>query len=128
MKTNWTISILAGGLLAAAGCSAPGETDAADPGVETAQAARADLVGQGETIADSLCASCHAVGPEGDSPHADAIPFRQISWKYPVEALAEPLSEGIMVGHPDMPEWQFEPNDVDALIAYIESIQEPQET
>ncbi|MGB3625771.1 MAG: hypothetical protein WA989_08080, partial [Henriciella sp.] len=62
------------------------------------------------------------------SPHREAIPFRQISWMYPVESLAEPLSEGIMVGHPDMPEWQFEPNDIDALLAYIESIQQPQET
>ena len=123
---RWTISLLAAGGLLTAACGGPERTET--PEAPAADAPRAELIGQGETIATSLCATCHAVGREGDSPHADAVPFRQISWMYPVEALAEPLSEGIVVGHPDMPEWQFEPKDIDALLAYIESIQEPQET
>lgn len=123
---RWTISVLAAGSVLASACGGPESPHVPDEA--TSEAPRAELVGQGETIAVSLCASCHAVGREGDSPHADAVPFRQISWMYPVEALAEPLSEGIIVGHPDMPEWQFEPQDIDALLAYIESIQAPQET
>jgi len=60
-------------------CSGPsgGEgTDASNP------SPRAELIGQGETIARNLCSGCHAVGTEGDSPHREAIPFRQLSWKY----------------------------------------------
>jgi len=89
---------------------------------------RSELIGQGQAMAETLCSGCHAVGTSGESPHREAIPFRQLSWNYPVEALAEPLAEGIMVGHPDMPEWQFDPQDIDALLAYIETIQEPRGT
>jgi len=67
------------------------------------------------------------VGIEDESRHPEAVPFRQISWSYPVESLAEALAEGIMVGHPDMPEWQFEEKDVDAILTYIESVQVPRE-
>ena len=88
----------------------------------------AELIARGETMAETLCATCHAVGRTGESPHREAIPLRELSWNYPVEDLAEPFAEGIMVGHPDMPQWQFEPMDIDALLAYIESIQIPRET
>ena len=37
----------------------------------------------------------------------------------------EPLAEGIMVGHPDMPIFEFEPEHIDSLLTYIESIQAP---
>lgn len=76
-------------------------------------------------MAENLCAPCHAIGRKGESPHADAIPFRQLSSKYPVSSLEEAFAEGIMVGHPDMPEWQFEPQQVRALLAYIEDVQPP---
>jgi len=77
----------------------------------------------GEAIAETMCAACHAIGTEGKSTHADAPPFRTLSDKFPIDALAEPLVEGIMVGHPDMPEFQFDANDVEALLTYIESVQ-----
>jgi cytochrome c len=34
------------------------------------------------------------------------------------------LSEGMMSGHPDMPEFQFDVDDVGAIIAYLKSIQQ----
>ncbi|MEQ9435129.1 cytochrome c [Hyphomonas sp.] len=85
----------------------------------------AEKLGQGREIAETICATCHAIGPEGDSPHPDAIPFRNLSKNYPVEDLAEPLAEGIMVGHPDMPVFEFEADHIDSLLTYIESIQAP---
>lgn len=88
----------------------------------------AERLGRGEAIATTLCAACHAVGADGLSPHVDAVPFRRFSWRYPLDQLRDPLAEGIDVAHPDMPNWQFAPEDIDALLAYIESIQEPQET
>lgn len=42
--------------------------------------------------------------------------------------LEEALAEGIYVGHPDMPVFRFEPDEVEALIDYIQSIQDPIET
>ena len=94
-------------------------SQAAAPSNETIE-----RLGRGEAIAETLCATCHAVGTSGESQHADAVPLRRLSWKYPVRSLERPLSEGIVVGHPDMPEWQFEKQDIDALLAYLESIQE----
>lgn len=79
----------------------------------------------GELIADSHCARCHAVGRTGDSPHPDAKPFRRLSENYPVGDLAESFAEGIIVGHPDMPMFVLGPHEIDALIAYLESIQDP---
>ena len=109
-------------------CSKPADTDTAEEAATveaTMDPERAEQIGLGETIATNVCAQCHAVTRTGLSPHADAKPFRELSWAYPIEALAEPLTEGIMVGHPDMPEFQFEVEQVDAILAYIESVQVP---
>ena len=77
----------------------------------------------GRQIAENLCAGCHAIGLEGESPHADAPPFRTLSERYPVRLLEEALAEGIAVGHKDMPEFQLEADQVEQLIQYLESIQ-----
>ena len=78
---------------------------------------------RGQAIAEANCSSCHAVGRSGDSPAPEAPPFRRLSENYRVANLEEALAEGISVGHPAMPEFQFAPDDVDALIAYLQSIQ-----
>ena len=85
--------------------------------------AAAEDVSAGRAMAQKLCARCHAIGPIGDSPLADAPPFRTFSSKYPIDSLAEAFAEGIVVGHPDMPEFKFEPDEIDALLAYLDSIQ-----
>jgi hypothetical protein len=41
-----------------------------------------------------------------------------------IESLEEALGEGIISGHPDMPEFTFENSDVGAIIAYLKSIQD----
>jgi len=79
----------------------------------------------GKLIAETRCSTCHAIGPTGNSPHQDAKPFRQLSENYPVRNLEEALAEGIVVGHPDMPMFVLSPYEIDALITYLESIQEP---
>jgi len=79
---------------------------------------------RGEELLSANCARCHAIGRAGTSPHAQAPLFRQLSRKYPIEGLAESLAEGISVGHADMPEFVFEANDVAAILAYLDSIQE----
>lgn len=63
------------------------------------------------------------VGRTVQSPHAKAPPFRELPSRYPVEHLAEALVEGIVVGHGDMPEFLFEPDDVEATLAYMASLE-----
>jgi mono/diheme cytochrome c family protein len=77
---------------------------------------------QGELIADQLCASCHAIGREGASAEPKAPPFRDLHKRYPVEQLAESLAEGIFTGHEMMPEFTLEPAQIEAFLAYLESL------
>lgn len=81
------------------------------------------LAADGRDIAEAQCASCHAVGLYGDSPAPEAPPFRYALARYDSAVLEEELIQGIQVAHP-MPEFQFNPQGVDALIAYLQSIQQ----
>jgi mono/diheme cytochrome c family protein len=107
--------ILAAASLAACQTPPQGEEPAAFP----------DAVLPGERIAEFYCSSCHAIGRRDSSAHPEAPAFRSLSQLYPVRALEEALAEGIAVGHPDMPPFQLEPDDIDALLSYLESIQDP---
>ena len=80
-------------------------------------------IAEGRFLAEIHCAACHAIGADDRSKHPEAPPLRTLSRNYPVSALEEPLAEGIMVGHPEMPEFRFRPEDVAAMVAYLESIQ-----
>ena len=73
----------------------------------------------GRAFAEANCARCHAIGRTGASPLAAAPPFRTLKEQYPIEALAEPLAEGISAGHAEMPERAFAPEDVDAILAFL---------
>lgn len=79
---------------------------------------------RGEALLTTNCARCHAVGRSGVSPHPQAPAFRTLSRKFKVEGLAEALAEGISTGHPDMPEFVFEADEVGAIIDYLKSIQQ----
>lgn len=83
----------------------------------------------GRQIAEQNCQRCHAIGPDGDSPLADAPPFREIVKRWPPDNIAEALAEGIEVTHQgveQMPEFQFDPTQIDNLIAYLNSLQKPE--
>ena len=85
-----------------------------------------ELIEDGRDIAIAECAQCHAVGGYGESPHAGAPPFRTLFSRYRAEVLEEELIAGIQVAHP-MPDFQFNPQGADALIAYLRSIQTTEE-
>jgi len=79
---------------------------------------------RGEALLIKDCGACHAVGATGASPVKDASAFRLLGRRYPIEALEEALAEGVMSGHPDMPEFSFDAADVGAIIGYLKSIQQ----
>lgn len=76
----------------------------------------------GRVLAEENCARCHAIGMDGESPHEEAPPFRDVVQQWPPAHLAEALAEGIVVGHPEMPQFTFSESEIDALIAYLESL------
>ena len=88
-----------------------------------ADQATAANVAQGRRLAQAKCARCHAIDKVGASPFAPAPPFRTLHNRYPVENLEEPLAEGIMTGHPKMPEFRFEPDQIADFVAYLKTLE-----
>ena len=77
---------------------------------------------KGHAILAEKCARCHAIERSGASPLSAAPAFRDLHKKYPVAVIAEALAEGIVTGHPEMPNTPFLQDEIDAIIGYIESL------
>lgn len=107
MKLFW---ILAAGVLSAG-------SPAAAQGTDT-------LIEQGRTLVEANCLRCHAVLTGEDSAHPEAPPLSSLSQHYPVDALEESFAEGIVTGHPDMPEFEASPEQIEAILAFLASVQE----
>jgi cytochrome c len=84
-----------------------------------------NLVEKGRALVQQNCSRCHAIGTKGESPLPKAPPFRIVVTRYPVEDLAEALAEGIVSGHPAMPEFVFQPPQISAILAYLDSLKAP---
>jgi cytochrome c len=69
-------------------------------------------------------ARCHSIDKAGSSPVALAPPFRTLHLRYPVESLEESLAEGIVTGHPAMPEFRLEPHEIGDFIAFLKSLEQ----
>ena len=69
------------------------------------------------------CAQCHAIDKVGESPLRIAPPFRTLHRKYPIESLQEALAEGIVTGHPTMPEFRLDPDQIANVMAYLKSLE-----
>ena len=78
---------------------------------------------RGVLLARTYCAGCHAIDKVSPSPLKIAPPFRTLHERYPVENLEEPLAEGIVTGHPTMPEFRFEPDQIADFIAFLKTLQ-----
>lgn len=95
-------------------------------GTQAVSAASSPEIERGRAFAQRHCATCHAIGHAGTSPYAPAPPFRTLHERYDVEALAEALAEGIVVGHGgarQMPQFTLSPAEIDDLLAYLKSLE-----
>lgn len=88
----------------------------------TGLSAQSSDIDRGKAILQKKCARCHALGMTDQSHHPQAPPFRDVVKRYPVEYLAEALAEGIVSGHPDMPEFVFQPDEINAILTYLDSL------
>ena len=80
-------------------------------------------VQRGQTIVETHCSECHAVGKTDASPLPVAPPLRDLHKRYPVEHLEEAFAEGIYTGHQEMPRFQFEPDQINDLLAFLKSLE-----
>jgi mono/diheme cytochrome c family protein len=69
------------------------------------------------------CARCHSIDRVSNSTLPMAPPFRSLHERYPVENLQESLAEGIVTGHPSMPEFRLDPDQITDLIAYLKTLE-----
>lgn len=82
-----------------------------------------NIAERGRLFLAENCAMCHAIDREGASPLEAAPPFRVLHERYPVEYLEEALAEGIVTGHPDMPQFVLEPDMISAVVSYLQSLE-----
>lgn len=78
---------------------------------------------RGQVFARKNCARCHSIDKVTQSPLRIAPPFRTLHTRYPIESLAEALAEGISTGHPGMPKFQLDPDQINDLISFMRTVQ-----
>jgi tetratricopeptide (TPR) repeat protein len=82
-------------------------------------------VREGKALVEKTCSGCHAVGPRGSSPNRKAPEFRNLHERHAMLALREPLSRGIAAPHDEMPKFSLNSAQIDAIVAYINSLTPP---
>lgn len=87
--------------------------------ISTSAHAGSSEIDLGRELAEMNCATCHNIEKTGPSPFEAAPPFRTIPHKYKPSELEEAFVEGIVVGHPAMPEWEMTGEQAAALAAFI---------
>ena len=117
MKFRHALAVLPALLLSA--CMDDGDT-LSGPGLDDQNRAQIE---DGRALAQANCSTCHAVGPTGTSPNPKAPTFRSVLSRYDENMLRTELAEGMRVSHDPMPQFQFRPEAVDSLIAYLHSIE-----
>jgi mono/diheme cytochrome c family protein len=105
--SHWLSAVLLAGL-----CLAP-----------LASALAAGSAERGRTFARVNCSRCHSIDKVSPSPLAAAPPFRELPARYPVESLEEAFAEGFVTGHPSMPEFRLDPDQISDLIAFLKSFE-----
>lgn len=78
---------------------------------------------RGQFFARTNCARCHSIDKVTASPLKLAPPFRELHKRYPIESLAEAFAEGISTGHPTMPEFQLDADQINDLLSFMQSLQ-----
>jgi cytochrome c len=89
----------------------------------TPAGAQSPAAQRGLVFVRAHCAQCHAIDKMSPSPLAAAPPFRTLHRKYPVESLEEALAEGIVTGHPSMPEFRLDLGQVNDVITFFKTLE-----
>ena len=84
-------------------------------------------VAKGKAFIEQNCARCHAIGLNDDSHMPEAPAFRTLHNRYPIDSLAEAFAEGIVVGHPAMPQFELGIDTINDMLAYMRSLSGPGE-
>ncbi len=107
--------LVAGGAgLAASGCATP-------EGPRAASRPNPFAIERGREIAEFHCASCHRIGPKGESPSLMAPPFHSLYISHSRLAFSKAVTTAAGEGPHAMPGYDLSRDQVDDLLAYLES-------
>ncbi len=87
-----------------------------------APAFAANNIEKGKAFVERHCARCHATGLDDDSHMPEAPPLRSLHTRYPIDSLTEAFAEGIVTGHPAMPQFELDMDTISDMLAYIKSL------
>lgn len=79
-----------------------------------------DEAEQGRVVAETWCASCHAVGTAQDTAIAGVPSFRSIGARDDLDA--DGLTVYLADPHPPMPDLSLSRDQIDALVVYMSSL------
>ncbi len=83
-------------------------------------------------IGSAKSSEAHPYRPQGDlcligrydqSPLPLAPPFRTLHERYSIEDLEESQAEGVVTGHPSIPEFQLDGAQINQLIDYLKTLE-----
>jgi cytochrome c len=77
---------------------------------------------KGHRLVQRDCAMCHAVERTGGSPIPGAPPFRDLHLIFPLNQLAQALTEGTIASHPPSP-YRLSARDIADIVRYVNSVQ-----
>jgi tetratricopeptide (TPR) repeat protein len=77
---------------------------------------------EGRALAERNCSGCHAIGTQDKSPNSRAPEFRNLNRRHTLLALREPITRGIVALHDEMPRYVLSDEEIDMLVAYINSL------
>ena len=79
---------------------------------------------KGRAFAQANCGTCHAID-DGVSPSPNAPTMRRAANRLPDWMVKGSFERGVQVGHTmEMPVFVFEDDDIDNLLAYLETLKE----
>jgi tetratricopeptide (TPR) repeat protein len=91
-------------------------------GKELAPSVTDQRIQQGMVLAEKNCSGCHAMGEVGVSLNKDAPVFRDLFKKHQLYAMRRPVTRAVLAVHQKMPQFNVSAEDVDTIVAYMNSI------
>ncbi len=109
--------LVATGLAGLASCSSISEpvSETTDP---------AEQIADGRRLANLRCASCHAIDRDDFSANPDAPPMKRLSSRLVFKTLERSPPRDVDMTHGAMPPLRLSRFEMEALVAYFESIED----
>ena len=78
---------------------------------------------RGKTIAVTRCSNCHSIERLAEAPARPRRPFEAFTSNTRSNCWEYALAEGMSTGHPRMPEFRLEPDQVGDFISFLKSLE-----